>query len=168
MPSAIAHLLSHSCESKNQMTTIPRVALLIILFSLPALGQSSGYSYDNFDTAKGVKVSAESPGRNGNRPARRNRTALTVMTKANGKADQPLSTSAAAERSLVNANIATYGSFATLANNSSALRGFTTGNSQVDELLINSGRNNGVDPLLLYSIMHQESSFKPHAISPKG
>jgi soluble lytic murein transglycosylase-like protein len=50
----------------------------------------------------------------------------------------------------------------------SALRGYTTGDARVDNLLINSGTNNGVDPLLLYSVMHQESSFKLHAISPKG
>ena len=33
---------------------------------------------------------------------------------------------------------------------------------------IDSGTRNGVDPLLLYSVMHQESSFKSHALSPKG
>jgi len=53
-------------------------------------------------------------------------------------------------------------------NAGSALRGFTTGNAQVDGYLIDSGTRNGIDPLLLYSIMHQESSFKSHAISPKG
>src|SRR4029077_1722955 len=51
---------------------------------------------------------------------------------------------------------------------SSELRGYTTGNAQVDQYVISSATNNGVDPLLLYSIMHQESSFKSHAISPKG
>ncbi len=50
----------------------------------------------------------------------------------------------------------------------STLRGYTTGNAQVDQYLINSATNNGVDPLLLYAIMHQESSFKSRAISPKG
>jgi soluble lytic murein transglycosylase-like protein len=40
--------------------------------------------------------------------------------------------------------------------------------AQVDTYLIDSGTRNGIDPLLLYSIMHQESSFKSHAISPKG
>jgi len=34
--------------------------------------------------------------------------------------------------------------------------------------MIDAGTRNGIDPLLLYSIMHQESSFKSHAISPKG
>ncbi len=38
----------------------------------------------------------------------------------------------------------------------------------VDGYLVQSGTKNGVDPLLLYSVMHQESSFKSHAVSPKG
>ncbi|PYS23346.1 MAG: hypothetical protein DMF72_09830 [Acidobacteria bacterium] len=50
----------------------------------------------------------------------------------------------------------------------SSLRGYTTGSAQVDGYLIQSGTSNGVDPLLLYSVMHQESSFKSRAISPKG
>jgi soluble lytic murein transglycosylase-like protein len=53
-------------------------------------------------------------------------------------------------------------------NSASVLHGFTTGSAQVDGYLVDSGTRNGIDPLLLYSIMHQESSFKSHAISPKG
>jgi hypothetical protein len=49
-----------------------------------------------------------------------------------------------------------------------SLGGFTTGNSDVDNFIVESGRRNSVDPLLLYSIMHQESSFKPRALSYKG
>ena len=49
-----------------------------------------------------------------------------------------------------------------------SLGGFTTGNAEVDNFIIESGRRNSVDPLLLYSIMHQESSFKPRAMSYKG
>jgi soluble lytic murein transglycosylase-like protein len=49
-----------------------------------------------------------------------------------------------------------------------SLGGFTTGNSDVDNYIVESGRRNSVDPLLLYSIMHQESSFKSRAISNKG
>jgi soluble lytic murein transglycosylase-like protein len=51
---------------------------------------------------------------------------------------------------------------------SGSLNGFTTGNSQVDAFIIESGGRNGVDPVLLYSIMHQESTFKQRAVSPKG
>jgi soluble lytic murein transglycosylase-like protein len=49
-----------------------------------------------------------------------------------------------------------------------SLGGFTTGNSDVDTYIVESGKRNSVDPLLLYSIMHQESSFKARAMSYKG
>jgi len=49
-----------------------------------------------------------------------------------------------------------------------SLGGFTTGNSDFDNFLVESGKRNSVDPLLLYSIMHQESSFKSRALSYKG
>lgn len=49
-----------------------------------------------------------------------------------------------------------------------SLGGFTTGDSDVDNFIVESGKRNSVDPLLLYSIMHQESSFKRRAMSYKG
>jgi hypothetical protein len=49
-----------------------------------------------------------------------------------------------------------------------SLGGFTTGNADIDTYIVESGKRNSVDPLLLYSIMHQESSFKARAISYKG
>ena len=49
-----------------------------------------------------------------------------------------------------------------------SLGGFTTGNADIDNYIVESGKRNSVDPLLLYSIMHQESSFKPRAMSYKG
>ena len=49
-----------------------------------------------------------------------------------------------------------------------SLGGFTTGNADVDNFIVESGERNSVDPLLLYSIMHQESSFKSRALSHKG
>jgi len=49
-----------------------------------------------------------------------------------------------------------------------SLGGFTTGNTDFDNFIVESGKRNSVDPLLLYSIMHQESTFKPRAISNKG
>jgi len=49
-----------------------------------------------------------------------------------------------------------------------SLGSFTTGNTDVDTFIVESGKRNSVDPLLLYSIMHQESSFKLRAMSYKG
>lgn len=49
-----------------------------------------------------------------------------------------------------------------------SLGGFTTGSSDIDGFIVESGKRNAVDPLLLYSIMHQESSFKTRAMSYKG
>jgi len=49
-----------------------------------------------------------------------------------------------------------------------SLGDFTTGNTDVDNFIVESGKRNSVDPLLLYSIMHQESSFKTRAMSYKG
>jgi soluble lytic murein transglycosylase-like protein len=53
-------------------------------------------------------------------------------------------------------------------NVGTSLEGFTTGNSAIDNFIIESGKRNSVDPVLLYAIMHQESTFKQGAISPKG
>jgi hypothetical protein len=49
-----------------------------------------------------------------------------------------------------------------------SLSGFTTGSPDIDNFIVDSGKRNAVDPLLLYSIMHQESSFKTRAMSYKG
>ncbi len=51
---------------------------------------------------------------------------------------------------------------------STHLKGFTTGNLLHDSYIVDSSRRYGIDPLLIYSQMHQESSFKLNATSPKG
>lgn len=48
------------------------------------------------------------------------------------------------------------------------LKGFTTGDALHDSFIVDSSRRYGIDPLLIYSQMHQESSFKIHATSHKG
>ncbi len=51
---------------------------------------------------------------------------------------------------------------------STHLKGFTTGNPLHDSYIVDSSRRYGIDPLLIYSQMHQESSFKLNATSYKG
>jgi soluble lytic murein transglycosylase-like protein len=151
------------------MTRFPRIALLIFFSCAPVLAQSSGYSFDNFDTANGVRIRVE-PAKARKASTRHvPKTKPSIMNLDASNAGQALSAPADTRQSLLAPTVAVYDSLATTSvNGSSELRGYTTGNAQVDQYLINSATNNGVDPLLLYSIMHQESSFKSHAISPKG
>ena len=148
------------------MTKIFPTVLLIALASLPVLAQSSNYSIDNFDIRNGVQVqqpqaapriASSKTGRTKKSP-----TSKPATTNAIGIADEGAS--------LVKPTVMLTGPLAdSVANPSlSSLRGYTTGSTQVDGYLIQSGTRNGVDPLLLYSVVHQESSFKSRAISPKG
>jgi hypothetical protein len=48
------------------------------------------------------------------------------------------------------------------------LRGLSTGDRKIDTYIVDSSQRYGIDPLLIYAQMNQESSFKLHATSPKG
>ena len=48
------------------------------------------------------------------------------------------------------------------------LNGQSTGNAKIDEIIVAAATRHGIQPLLLYSVMHQESAFDSQAISPKG
>ena len=151
------------------MTRFPRIALLIFFSCAPVFAQGSGYSFDNFDTANGVRIRVE-PARARKLSTRRaSKTSPSIMKVDTGNADQARSAPTYNPMPLMVSSASVSDALASVSISSgSALRGYTTGSAQVDQYLINSATNNGVDPLLLYSIMHQESSFKSHAISPKG
>src|SRR5438128_869692 len=119
--------------------------------ALPAWAQTvSGYQFDNFDFANGIRVETPQPARvKGNkRSGRLSANKESVETKGDA-APKMLTrlTGMAVSRSLDS---------------------FTTGDANVDGLIVESGTRNGVDPVLLYAIMHQESTFKLRAVSPKG
>lgn len=48
------------------------------------------------------------------------------------------------------------------------LKGQTTGNVKIDEIIISAATRHGIEPLFLYSVMSQESAFNHQATSPKG
>lgn len=50
----------------------------------------------------------------------------------------------------------------------SSLGGYSTGNDSIDSYIVDSSRRYRIDPLLIYSQMGKESSYKPGALSPKG
>ncbi len=124
---------------------------LALLFCSASTGwaqDNSNYRVDNFDFANGVKVELPPP---------------PLVSPRKGRL-RKLTTSSNLIYSPANAPLTQLTSM-TL---SSSLAGYTTGNGAVDNLIVEAGKRNSVDPLLLYSIMHQESTFKQGAISPKG
>jgi soluble lytic murein transglycosylase-like protein len=129
------------------MNKFPLAAAFLLLsaFTVLAQDQSSGpgYRVDNFDFAGAVRI--ELPQAPAAKKLRRGR----MFTSANSAESTPLTRT-------------------TTINWSGTMSGFTTGDSTVDSYILESGRRNQVDPLLLYAIMHQESTFKPRAMSNKG
>jgi soluble lytic murein transglycosylase-like protein len=131
------------------MKKLTLAALLLLVSTAAALGQTPvSYRVDNFDFANGIRLAAPAPQLP---PAKASRRKLRVTNSASGES--------------INAIINTR--MAEITGNSS-LGGYTTGNASVDSYIVESGTRNSVDPLLLYSIMHQESTFKPRALSHKG
>ena len=146
------------------MSKFPPAILLLLFVSLPTLAQNSSYSLDNFDMRNGVAVSEAAPkvllpNAKPERGARTSRGKKTTTAVSSDSALTPLPASSLVQHTMLPG---------TSAVDLTTLRGYTTGSAQVDGYLIDSGTKNGIDPLLLYSVMHQESSFKSHAVSPKG
>jgi len=134
------------------MKTFPffSTALLLacpLLISAQTARTESGYRIDNFDFANGVRVvqPPAPPSKKGARSRKLTTSSNLMYTQSNPQLTR-----------LTNMNVGT------------ALEGFTTGNTDVDGFIVESGKRHSVDPVLLYSIMHQESTFKQGAISPKG
>lgn len=129
-----------------KMLRILAIVFCVIASASIALSQSESYRVDNFDFANGVQVQMpESP----KKPELKGKK---LVSSRNYKySPQPGALIHPTSKIL-----------------SPSMSGFTTGNSDVDGFIVDSGKRNSVDPLLLYSIMHQESSFKPRAMSYKG
>ena len=167
MHSSIGTIDSNS--SRTGMTRLLKLIIVTSIASVPVLGQGNAYSIDNFDMRNGVRVYAQpasSPKRS-NRKAKGGGQAVLANAGDAGQGNTP-KTPSDSVRPLVQQTSIIYPNTNPRGTVGTTLRGFTTGNSQVDQYLIDSGTRHGVDPLLLYSIMHQESTFKLRAISPKG
>ena len=139
------------------MKKFPLAVVILLILSASVFAQSisagsdaagsSPYRVDNFDLASGVRVETPPP--------------------------VPVSRKLRKGRLLTSSNLNYSPSKAPLVrptnmNWTGTLSGFTTGDTTVDSYILDSGQRNSVDPLLLYAIMHQESTFKPRAMSNKG
>ena len=137
------------------MTKFLLSGALALLGATAAFAQTnSHYTYDNFDTRQGVKI-ATIPTTATLPPKKKVRLTARAVVPGS-KADlQPKGLVYTQPRGI-------------RMTASKSLDGFTTGNPKVDTLIVQSGVRNGVDPVLLYAVMHRESSFKLRATSPKG
>jgi soluble lytic murein transglycosylase-like protein len=127
-------------------------------------GQTPGRIFDDFDTSRGVNVLTPPAPPTPRLFKRRNAQGKWVvvtedkLVKRTAQTTPSLSASprlaAPVTKLAMGANI--------------GLKGFTTGDPAVDSYIVDSARRYAIDPLLIYSQMHQESTFKQRAISPKG
>ena len=145
-------LLSKPSRTRPEQRIMRKPILLLSIIAVSAgsaaAQTSAAYQVDNFDFANAVKI--ETP-------------------KVN-----PLKKPVSPSKRLITSRNYTYsrptGALVHLTSYSAtpSLGSFTTGNTEIDKFIVESGQRNSVDPLLLYSIMHQESSFKQRALSHKG
>lgn len=134
------------------MKIFASVVSVILGWAAAAVAQTgSPYSVDNFDFANGIHIE---------KPAPRPQSKLAKRTRKSSASTQPReSTASTLLKTLTQP---------TSMSITRSLDGFTTGDASVDNYIVQSGSRNGVDPVLLYAIMHQESTFKRRAVSPKG
>ena len=148
-----------------------RLALIIVALSaVPALSQDRPRVLDNFSIARGVhvyrtefipvaaKTNSKLKTAKGRslvqKTAMTQKVAPTRMSVTEGLAGKELMLPTSYSRPSMSAN--------------SQMKGFTTGDMIIDSFIVDSSRRYGIDPLLIYAQMHQESSFKLKALSYKG
>jgi soluble lytic murein transglycosylase-like protein len=124
----------------------------------PARAQTDARrALDNFDVEGGVRVPEPAPEP---RPAPARKLRMTAMHRAE------LERSRAGLKPTLYAR--TTSAVAATGAAARSLDGYTTGDAKVDSFIVEAGTRHGVDPVLLYAIMHQESAFKKRALSHKG
>jgi hypothetical protein len=155
------------------------IALLSVVAGLSvfASAQTTARVFDNFDTSAGVQVikppapAVASVKGKATRKFRNGRWVVVVDNKLVKKTVQsaPVNPSLSVTDSLALREPLPSGVTTKLAmGNNSFLKGFTTGNPVIDSYIVDSSRRYNIDPLLIYSQMHQESTFKTFARSYKG
>ncbi|MEP6786820.1 MAG: lytic transglycosylase domain-containing protein [Acidobacteriota bacterium] len=148
----------------------------LLCLAISAAGQTARV-FDNFDTSRGVSVAIPPPVLMPVKAAvkkKRNAQGKWVvvvqdnLVKKTAQVTPTTKNVASVTDGLAtreNPN-ATYSKL--LMGSASQLKGFTTGDVLIDSYIVDSSRRFAIDPLLIYSQMHQESSFKLRATSNKG
>ena len=146
------------------MKKLALVAALWTCLSISADAQTLDRIFDDFDTSRGVNVLTPPVPPTPRLFKKRNAQGKWVVVTEDKLVKKTAQTTPSLSAS---PGLATPVTRLTMGTNI-GLRGFTTGDSTVDSYIVDSARRYAIDPLLIYSQMHQESTFKQRAISPKG
>jgi soluble lytic murein transglycosylase-like protein len=125
-------------------------ALFFVCASSVFAQSGSSYRVDNFDFVNAVRIAAPPP-----------LVASPMKLRRSKVRGSGYSANTASINAIINDRMSEI-------KGNDSMGGFTTGNASIDNFIVQSGRRNSVDPLLLYAIMHQESTFKARALSHKG
>lgn len=148
------------------MKRFHQIILITCLLVLGISAQTRTRLVDNFDMASGVRVNTPAVATSAapaQPPPAKKLVKKTVqktpvqrtmnMQDAVSLKDSKLSNSSLPKLSMTAGN---------------SMGGFTTGDGVIDSYIVDSSKRYGIDPLLIYAQMHQESSFKLRATSYKG
>src|SRR5829696_170667 len=146
------------------------------LFALASTGYSQKMpkTFDNFDRSQGVQVflppAPPQPemAKKSTRVRRGSKWVVVVEDKLVKKTAQSSPTLGVNEGLATRTAAPLFNGTKLTMGTASGLKGFTTGNPMHDSFIVDSSRRYGIDPLLIYSQMHQESSFNLRATSNKG
>lgn len=149
------------------------IIVLFLLTAIPTFAQERQRFFDNFDTSRGVQVvrldfvTVASKSKTGTTKVSDRK--LVKKTGLTTPAAQPRQARMGVTEGLADREMARTESYNKLTmGKGSQMKGFTTGDAMIDSYIVDSSRRYGIDPLLIYSQMHQESSFKLRATSNKG
>jgi hypothetical protein len=136
-------------------------ALCLTLTATTAFAQNRSRVFDNFDTSRGVMIVTPTIAPiTKTKPAAKKLVQKTVQSKMTVSVTDGLALKDAGRGAEYNKLM--------MSSARTGMKGFTTGDVLYDSYIVDSSRRYNIDPLLIYSQMHQESSFKLRATSNKG
>jgi len=158
------------------------IILIPCILAISAFAQKNPRTFDNFDRAQGVQVHVtpaptvvKAVSKKVSKKKRGSKWVVAVEDEQDRKTINTVRKTAktgavlAVTDGLANReNLTSFGGTKLIMGSSSHLKGFTTGDAVYDSYIVDSSRRYGIDPLLIYAQMHQESSFKLRATSHKG
>jgi len=143
---------------------------LSFLLTLTSFGQNRTRVFDNFDISTGVQIIRPTVAPIASTTAKANAYTTSKAKKSLVRKTVSINPVMGVTDGYAHKEAATGGSeYNKLTMGIAAgMKGFTTGDARYDSYIVESSRRYGVDPLLIYAQMHQESSFKLRATSNKG